>query len=566
MTTKENFDVVIVGGGLAGLTLSIQLKQECPELSIVVLEKKSHPAPEATHKVGESTVEVGARYFADVIGMKEHLTEMQLPKPGLRFFFPADGNCDITTRSEMGGAEWPKHIAYQIDRGRFENALGERAMELGVDFRDQTSVKQMEVSSGGEHTINAEGPSGATTISCRWLVDASGRTGLLRRKLKLAVELDHPVSAAWFRVRKPLDLDDLSDDAEWRARTPKDLRKLSTSHLLDRGRWVWVIPLAGGSENGSTSVGIVAENNHHPFTEFNTQEKALAWLKEHEPQFAELFEPEDVADFLTLRRYAHGSKRHVSTDRWALVGEAACFHDPFYSLGSDSISLSNTLVSELIVRDKRGEDVEERIEIFNQYSLDFFNQVFEVFEHNYPIWGNLQVMTSKIYFEYYDYWGITGLLAFQNRLTDIDFAVSVGEPLESMTDFYAKMRDLFRRWNELDSRPRENAFVSLIESGSIPYKLHYQLDEQLAEDALRQRVIDNIHIIKSAGIEMFRHAVECCFPEHLDRIKDRPLNPHAISLDPEKWESDGLFDESMAIESHPEVAKDCRRIIYDFAQ
>ena len=53
-------DVVILGGGLAGLTLAIQLRQRDPSLAVTVLERRAHPVREAAFKVGESTVEIGA--------------------------------------------------------------------------------------------------------------------------------------------------------------------------------------------------------------------------------------------------------------------------------------------------------------------------------------------------------------------------------------------------------------------------------------------------------------------------------------------------------------------------
>ena len=37
----QNHDVIIAGGGLAGLTLAIQLKSHTPELDVVVLGKSS---------------------------------------------------------------------------------------------------------------------------------------------------------------------------------------------------------------------------------------------------------------------------------------------------------------------------------------------------------------------------------------------------------------------------------------------------------------------------------------------------------------------------------------------
>ena len=81
------YDVVVLGGGLAGLTLALQLRQARPDTSILVLERRSFPMPEAAHKVGESTVEISAEYFTNTLGLKEHILSEQLPKNGLRFFW-----------------------------------------------------------------------------------------------------------------------------------------------------------------------------------------------------------------------------------------------------------------------------------------------------------------------------------------------------------------------------------------------------------------------------------------------------------------------------------------------
>jgi flavin-dependent dehydrogenase len=124
---QERYDVAILGGGLAGLTLAIQLKQTRPQTSVVVLEKREGPAPLAAFKVGESTVPSGAHYFDQVVGMHEHLLSEQLRKCGLRYFPTANGNEDITKRVEMGPPIFPPHDNFQLDRGLFENKLAARA-------------------------------------------------------------------------------------------------------------------------------------------------------------------------------------------------------------------------------------------------------------------------------------------------------------------------------------------------------------------------------------------------------------------------------------------------------
>ena len=99
-------DVVIIGGGLAGLTLALQLKQRDAALDVLVLERRAHPVPEAAHKVGESSVEIGAHYFSQVLGLREHLDRAQLRKFGFRFFF-SEGRRDIDQVTEIGASRFP---------------------------------------------------------------------------------------------------------------------------------------------------------------------------------------------------------------------------------------------------------------------------------------------------------------------------------------------------------------------------------------------------------------------------------------------------------------------------
>ena len=46
---NNDYDVAIIGGGLAGLTLAAQLQQENEDLSIAVLERSTLPPPAAAH-------------------------------------------------------------------------------------------------------------------------------------------------------------------------------------------------------------------------------------------------------------------------------------------------------------------------------------------------------------------------------------------------------------------------------------------------------------------------------------------------------------------------------------
>ena len=310
----DHYDVVILGGGLAGGCLARQLHQEAPQLRTLVVEKRAHPVPEAAFKVGESSVEIGAHYFSTRLGLEPHLRREQLEKLGLRYFFTHDGNEDVTTRVELGPPSFPPVPSFQLDRGRLENMLLATNAELGVEVLHGCRVLELtlaeESDAGGLHRVRIGLPAGERVVTSRWVVDASGRTGLIKRQLGLARPSTHGANASWWRMKARVKIDDWSNDPEWKARVATGLRWQSTVHLMGAGYWVWLIPLGSGSH----SFGIVADGDMHPYDRINRFERAMEWLREHEPQCARVMEAHagELEDFLALKHFAHGCARVFS--------------------------------------------------------------------------------------------------------------------------------------------------------------------------------------------------------------------------------------------------------------
>ena len=388
----ERHDVAILGGGLAGLTLALQLKRTRPETSVLVLEKRKGPAPLAAFKVGESTLEIAGHYFADVCGLRDHLDDAHLWKLGLRYYFPAGDNRDIARRVEWGPPaprrEIPFRIkTYQIDRGVFENELADRCRAIGVDLRDGSPVQDVELGAGdADHRITFGAEGEEQEAAARWIVGATGRAAFMKRKLGLAQEVEHTINASWLRLQNGLELDAWSDDEAWQGRMQQQkVRWLYTNHLMGQGYWVWLIPLG----TGAISIGIVADPRFHPFERISTLEAALDWLDEHEPLVAEAVRsrPDDVQDFLRVEDYAYQVERVYSPERWCLTGDAGAFTDPFYSPGSDFIALGNTCITDLVVRDLAGEPVEERVERFNDQFLQQFRRQLDFYTDMYETLG-----------------------------------------------------------------------------------------------------------------------------------------------------------------------------------
>ena len=280
-TAAERYDVAILGGGLAGLTLAIQLKKQRPETrsscSRSARARRRWPPSRSASRRFPS----GAHYFAEVVGMRNHL-EAAAPDQGR------------TPLLHAGGGQQRHH---QADRARPPRATRPRtttrsiaacsrtswprsARALGVDVLQGCRVQDVDFGSD-QHTVKFTQAEADTSLQARWVVDAAGRASLLKRKLGLAKEVGHTINSAWIRLGGGLDLEQWgADNAEWMAEMPEPgFRQYSTNHLLGEGYWVWMIPLS----SGPISIGVCADPRFHPFEEIDELDRMVGWLRRHEP-------------------------------------------------------------------------------------------------------------------------------------------------------------------------------------------------------------------------------------------------------------------------------------------
>ncbi|MEG3192708.1 NAD(P)/FAD-dependent oxidoreductase [Lysobacter sp. D1-1-M9] len=513
-------DVAILGGGLAGLSLAIQLKQRDPATAVVVLERNAHPVHEGAFKVGESTVEIGAHYFAEVLGLREHLETEQIRKFGFRFFF-SEGREDIDRCTELGVSELLPTPSWQLDRGRFENFLGEQARALGVDFRDGAVVRGVDIDTqAAPHVIRYDRGGEAQSIAARWLVDASGRAGLLKRKLELAKPNQHDANAVWWRVEGTIDPDDWSDDADWLQRCTPPERWRSTNHMCGPGYWFWLIPLASGAH----SLGIVCDAKMHPLETMNTHAKAMAWLREHQPRVARALDQDKhpLQDFAFLRHFSYGCKQVFSGDRWALTGEAGLFLDPFYSPGSDFIAISNTYICDLIGRDRAGTPFAPYAEIYQQLYFSFYDNMLPLYQDQYPLLGDAQVTPVKVIWDYTFYWALLAPVFFARRQCDVATLGRLRPQFARGSQLNAAIQRLVREWGERNLAAGQpdaaGAGQGAPDAGLLDqrmldqykidwfYEMNRALGDVLDDEAFVQRIGDNVARMDALAREVLARA------------------------------------------------------------
>lgn len=504
MTPAAEYDVIVLGGGLAGMCVAIELKQKIPGVRVLVLEKGGSTRPEAAHKVGESSVEIASHYFRHVLGVTD-LLEKEVPKFGLRFFMSEGENRDITRRLEIGPKNFLTMPSDQIDRGQFENGLADRALERGVELLDGAKISEIEISEGeSPHRVGFSRNGEHRETTGRWVIDASGRTAMLRKKLDLSRDCRHKVNAAWFRIDHPIDPDDWSEDRDWQNRVDEP-RRLSTNHLMGEGYWVWIIPLA----KGRTSVGIVAEDSLHPFKRLNTFDKAMSWIEAHEPQLASviLANLDKRMDFLALKNYSHDVKQMFSSHRWGLTGDAGIFVDPLYSPGSDFIALANGFICDLIQRDLSGESIDIAVSTHDRAYRSLTKTYMFNYYRQYPLMGHPRVMITKIVWDFVMYWGGVAAIFCADRMYDRSFMERANPLLQRFALSNVSMQAIFRNWAKfsIPETPTEGTFVDYAGMEFLA-NLNRNLNEKFDDDGLIAQIEANLRLAKELRLEIIVEA------------------------------------------------------------
>jgi flavin-dependent dehydrogenase len=501
MPDENEFDVVICGGGLAGLTLARQLKLELPEISVAVVDRLARPLPEAAFKVGESSIELSTYYFGQVLKLAEYFKRCHLFKLGLRFFF-GEAHGPLEDRPETGPDMFSPVPSYQIDRGRLENDLRQMAVEMGIVLYEGSIVEDILLTDGDDkHIVNCRmvGDQAGFSLAGRWVVDALGRRRYLQTKLGLKEPNGHQASAAWWRYAGRIDVDDIGANggSEWR-RKRIESRYFSTNHLMGKGYWVWLIPLG----SGATSIGIVTDETIHPQHSYGkSHSQALEWLQANEPVLWEFIRNQQPLDFHSLKNYSYASEQIFSSQRWSCVGEAGVFLDPLYSLGSDFIAIGNTITVEMIRRDRTGVLTEKAVETFNQLVLELLYPLcLDYYRGTYRTFGHAQIYTAK--------------LAWDTAIID---------------------------WSHL-TPPRAIFVRGDMTRMRFWQLLHLDLASRRSQQQALEIAHKNLDRFEELAQVLFWQAIEECFPDNIVLQQHPWINAWRIRLDPDKWSEEGLFE------------------------
>jgi len=421
---SPDYDVAILGAGLAGLSLARQLTLRTDK-RILLLDRAAQ-VPSARQKLGESTVQLGAYYLSRVLDLEEHLFREQFLKYNLRFHYkrPGEANRSFEEYSQSYIDAQSNIAGYQLDRNTFEaELLRLNTGNPNVTFFSGVKDLTVSLSEGGPHTLRYTAAGAERTETAEWVVDATGRAKYLARRNDLAKPspIRHGSSYLWVEGLMDVErLTDLSLDEillrRDRVRTGHFPVWLATNHYVGEGFWFWVIPL-----QGKTSLGVVYDTALFPAAEVNTPQKLVQWVCREFPLFARDLPHRKILDHGSFRTFSYDCAETFGAAKWALSGESGRFSDPLYSPGSDLIALHNTLITDLILTPD-GSTRAAKVPLYETLVRSLYQAYVPSYAESYDVLGDQEVFALKytwelaIYFVFYVFPFINNLFTDQKFL------------------------------------------------------------------------------------------------------------------------------------------------------
>lgn len=401
MQTRERYDVVIIGAGLAGLSLARHLLLTTDK-KMLLLDKRVEIPPKR-QKVGESLVQVGGYYFSKVLDLEEHLLREHFMKYNLRFYWKSAGR-ENSCFEDYGQAyirPFSNIASYQLDRNKLEaEILNLNSEYSNFTFCAPATDLAVSLSDDGPHTLTFSTNNNEVALQANWVVDTSGRGKFLARRLGLEQQspIRHGASFLW--VDGLVDIDKLTDLSLQEIRLKKQRAAtghlplwLATNHFMGEGFWFWVIPL-----QGKTSLGLVYDHTIFPRERVATPRKLIEWVCQEFPLFARDLPYRTILDHGSYKDFSYDCAQTIHPSRWALSGEAGRFTDPLYSPGSDFIAFHNTLIVDAILTTDAN-TLASKCQLYEYVMRSIYESLIPTFAVSYDALGEQETFVLKYTWE-----------------------------------------------------------------------------------------------------------------------------------------------------------------------
>ena len=310
-------DVLVIGGGPAGSTISTLLAEE--DWNVHVLEKDPYPR----FHIGESLLPQSLPMLKR-LGVLPEVEQIGIIKYGAEMVSHRHGRSQMFHFSKAFDESQP--YAFEVKRSEFDAILLKNAIAKGAMVHEGVKAQRVEIRSGQSSLVHTEDREGRPrTWEARFIVDASGRDTFLAQQFGGKRRSQRHNSAAIFGHFEGVE-----------RLTGKDEGNITVG-WLDHG-WCWLIPF----KDGTMSVGVVCFPDYIKSRTIPLDQFLLNTLQQSPPIAKRMLQAKPLTPTYAAANFSYRRQTMVG-DGYLMVGDAFAFIDPVFSSGVHLALNSGTL-------------------------------------------------------------------------------------------------------------------------------------------------------------------------------------------------------------------------------
>jgi FADH2 O2-dependent halogenase len=478
MATKTDYDVIVLGTGIAGTMLGAVLAKH--GIRVLLIDSSTHPR----FAVGEATTPdtsfrlkiVAAKYGVPEIGnlsafhkLRDHVSPACGVKRAFSFLYQREGQEQNPKESHqyptLAAPMGPDCHFFRQDTDAYMLAV---AVDYGAETLQGTKTTDLQIA--GDH-VSVTTQKGSR-YTAQYLVDAAGYRSPVADKLGLRgqpEEFFKTNSRSIFTHMVGVKLYDQVGAPRKDYELKYPLSQGTLHHVIDGG-WFWVIPFNNHTDavNPLCSVGLTLDRNKYPETGMDAEEEFFQFVNRY-PSMNRQFEgARAVRNWVSTGRLQYCSTETVG-DRFALLSHAGGFIDPLFSPGLNLTASQVDLLGGCLIKafKETGDFSREAFRIVEdrfQYNLKYFDRVvgtafvsfgdYDLWDAWFRVWVVGVLIATELNATLYMRYLRSGDVRDLDDSGRFPYAAVLGAAFKEHAEVYDQMYAEFERYerNEIDAR------------------------------------------------------------------------------------------------------------------
>jgi digeranylgeranylglycerophospholipid reductase len=372
----SNYDVIIAGGGMAGLitaaSIGFNTKSKAHVL-IIDRNKENEPGKKTNNgwTCGDATSKRSLDYLAEHIGIRYGSPELEHPVSGVYVYSP-----DRKTKVLFEGE------GYLFNRKLAPRRQVNDAKKFGTEFMYGATAERLLSEDGRVTGVSGRKSDGTTfSLSAKVVIDATGSSSVLRRFIPISSKIEKEIDAddVVGTGRYILDFEPAVDAPEFFS---PDYCIIHLDQFIAPAGYAWVFPKGKKKVNiglGVSHSGLARRNRRFKLND-NLQSLIDKYLADN-PVIKSFAQPSDDADSgNTKGNWQVPVRRHndcMVASGFAVVGDSAWMPRPIDAGGISPSIYGGTILGKVVAEALEAGDTSEAG--LWKYNVEYMNT------HGYPM-------------------------------------------------------------------------------------------------------------------------------------------------------------------------------------